>query len=207
MTADLGGQPRNAEGAAQSGRIAVIRQAISCDICGTEKRQTNHWFVAYEQAGELRVSGWSSRYRLKPGAKHLCGQTCMHKLADDFMARSIAVRTQPGASQENEAVKAEPQAPADATPATGASCEEFESSARLIVAADPACPLPVNRTQGSVLAMPERMERREQISAQAESARPGSRNRRADAWERERARESRAAENRPGILARRRSRG
>jgi len=29
----------------------VIRQAISCDICGTEKKQTNHWFVAYDQEG------------------------------------------------------------------------------------------------------------------------------------------------------------
>jgi hypothetical protein len=71
----------------------VIRQAISCDICGAEKKQTNHWFVAYEQEGELRVSGWSSRKRLRPGAKHLCGQTCLHKLMDDFMARTLAART------------------------------------------------------------------------------------------------------------------
>ena len=70
----------------------MIRQAISCDICGTEKKQTNHWFVAYEQGGELRVSGWNSRNRLRPGSKHLCGQTCLHKLVDDFMARAIAVR-------------------------------------------------------------------------------------------------------------------
>jgi hypothetical protein len=78
--------------------VAVIRQAISCDICGAEKKQTNHWFVAYEQAGELRVSGWSSRNRLKADSKHLCGQACLHKLADDFMARVIgekaAVRPQ-----------------------------------------------------------------------------------------------------------------
>jgi hypothetical protein len=70
----------------------MIRQAISCDICGTEKKQTNHWFVAYDQGGELRVSGWSSRNRLRPGAKHLCGQICLHKLVDDFMAKTLAVR-------------------------------------------------------------------------------------------------------------------
>ena len=67
----------------------MIRQAISCDICASEKKQTNHWFVAYEQAGELRVSGWNSRNRQRPGAKHLCGQTCLHKLVDDFMARTL----------------------------------------------------------------------------------------------------------------------
>jgi hypothetical protein len=70
----------------------VIRQAISCDICATEKKQTNHWFVAHEQGGELRVSGWNSRNRLRPGSKHLCGQTCLHKLVDEFMAKAIAVR-------------------------------------------------------------------------------------------------------------------
>jgi len=53
----------------------VIRQAISCDICGAEKRQ--HWFVASEQAGELRVSGWNSRIHLRAGTKHFCGQTCL----------------------------------------------------------------------------------------------------------------------------------
>ena len=70
----------------------MIRHAISCDICGMEMKQTNHWFVAYDQGGELRVSGWSSRNRLRPGAKHLCGQTCLHKLVDDFMAKTLAVR-------------------------------------------------------------------------------------------------------------------
>jgi hypothetical protein len=72
----------------------VIRQAISCDICGSEKRQTNHWFVAYDQGGELRVAGWSSRNRLRPGSKHLCGQTCLHKLVDEFMAKAISGRPQ-----------------------------------------------------------------------------------------------------------------
>jgi hypothetical protein len=70
----------------------VIRQAISCDICGAEKKHTNHWFIASEQAAELRVSGWSSRIRLRAGTKHLCGQTSLHKLVDEFMARTIAGR-------------------------------------------------------------------------------------------------------------------
>jgi len=73
----------------------VIRQAISCDICGSEKKQTNHWFVAYDQGGELRLSGWSSRNKLRPGTKHLCGQTCLHKLVDEFMARILAQKPAP----------------------------------------------------------------------------------------------------------------
>lgn len=64
----------------------MIRQAISCDICGSEKKQTNHWFVAYERNGELRLSGWQSKHALRPKVKHLCGQKCVHRLMDEFMA-------------------------------------------------------------------------------------------------------------------------
>ena len=66
------------------------------------KRQTNHWFVAYEQGGELRLSGWQSRNRLRPGTKHLCGQTCLHKLVDEFMAKAIASRPQTSAASAVE---------------------------------------------------------------------------------------------------------
>lgn len=74
----------------------MIRQAISCDICAAEKKQTNHWFVAYEMGGELRISGWNTRNRLRANSKHLCGQTCLHKLVDDFMARSIGGQSSKG---------------------------------------------------------------------------------------------------------------
>lgn len=88
----------------------MIRQAISCDICGAEKKQTNHWFVAYEQAGELRVSGWNSRNRLKADSKHLCGQACLHKLADDFMARVIGEKAAARPQAETEEMEMEPAA-------------------------------------------------------------------------------------------------
>ncbi len=80
----------------------MIRQAISCDICGNEKRQTNHWFVAYDQAGELRISGFNSRNRLKAGTKHLCGQICLHKLVDEFLARTLPERIAPEAAEAGE---------------------------------------------------------------------------------------------------------
>jgi hypothetical protein len=88
---------------------AMIRQAISCDICGAEKKQTNHWFVAYSHAGELRVSGWSAQRRLRAGSKHLCGQTCLYKLVDEFIAGSLTARAQapvaePVAADEHRAV-------------------------------------------------------------------------------------------------------
>jgi hypothetical protein len=181
----------------------VIRQAISCDICAAEKRQTNHWFVAYEQAGELRVSGWNSRHKLRPGAKHLCGQTCLHKLVDDFMARSIAVRAQ----RNVDADDADPDTllTTDASLTSNAAYAELDSSARLLPAAEPALPKPIYRPQPELVTMPQRPRPEDFASIPGDAPRYATRNWRAEAWERERERELRAIENRPDIAARRRS--
>jgi hypothetical protein len=188
----------------------VIRQAISCDVCGNEKKQTNHWFVAYDQGGELRVSGWSSRNRLRPGSKHLCGQTCLHKLVDEFMARALSVRSQAVACDEVEAEK--PAAQIDASLTSNAAHEEFESSARLIappIAAQPKrppFPVPLISVPAGPVAVPARIHQELPAKLLSEEA-PGhaSRNWRAEAWEREREREMRSADGHPGVAARRRS--
>lgn len=65
----------------------MIQQAITCDICGIEKRQTNHWFLVREESGELRISGWNSLHILLPGTRHLCGETCVHKLISQDLMR------------------------------------------------------------------------------------------------------------------------
>ena len=82
----------------------MIRQAISCDICGTEMQNSNHWFVVYDRGVEFRMSRWNARTRLRAGARHLCGQTCLHKLVDDFMARTLSERS-PAAIAEKPAVE------------------------------------------------------------------------------------------------------
>jgi hypothetical protein len=185
----------------------VIRQAISCDICGTEKRQTNHWFVAYEQAGELRVSGWTSRHRLRADSKHLCGQTCLHKLMDEFMAKSIASRIKPAV----DGLDAESPAVATDTSLTSAAAYrgiepgDVESSARLIPPSAPVLPRPASRPQSEVVTMPPRPQIDNLTPISSETPRYASRSWHAEAWERERARELRAVENRTDIAARRRS--
>ena len=74
--------------------VIVIRQVITCNICGSQKRQTNHWFVAYQETGELRISGWNSLRQLSPETKHLCGEACAHKLISQFLMRSVDLGTQ-----------------------------------------------------------------------------------------------------------------
>lgn len=168
--------------------LTVIRQAISCDICGAEKKQTNHWFVAYEQGGELRVSGWNSRNRLRGGSKHLCGQACLHKLADDFMARIIG----------EKAVLAHPaeEVPSVAEAATDTSLAQGshgESAARLMTPAAPLRPF-------SIIPMRERAA--VPLPAAEEEAHFETVSRRAEAWERERERAAQSAERRTGPAGR-----
>jgi hypothetical protein len=180
----------------------VIRQAISCDVCGTEKQHTNHWFVAYDMGGELRVSGWSSRNRLRAGAKHLCGQTCLHKLVDDFVAKTLSERVPPAAEAKTVVDQQTPRAKAARTDASltsiaayaapagpgaqaaDAFTDEFESSARLTA--------------------PPESGARENEAVAVETRGYSSRNWRAEAWKREREREQRAAARQPASVDRRR---
>ncbi|MGA3012152.1 MAG: hypothetical protein ABSD72_17990 [Terracidiphilus sp.] len=197
----------------------MIRQAISCDICGTEKKQTNHWFVAYEQAGELRVSGWNTRIRLRPGSKHLCGQTCLHKLVDDFMARALTARASRAAENDVDEKLTAQAAIADASLTSDAAYQELESSARLIsrpVPGKPARPAtapaalarPQLRMPLELVAVPPaRVRDDEEAIAVNEPPRYTSRNWHAAAWERERERERemRTGERHPGMAARHRN--
>ena len=186
----------------------MIRQAISCDICGSEKRQTNHWFVAYELGGELRMSGWSSRHRLRPGSKHLCGQTCLHKLVDEFMAKSIAVRAQPREDEEPALPMATDasltsKAAYEDLPSKKAAFDDIESSVRLLPPVEAAVPRPAPRQTAGLVTMPARNDVAT-IDGVPDEPRYNSANWRAEAWDRERERELRAAERRPDIARRRR---
>jgi hypothetical protein len=199
----------------------VIRQAISCDICGTEKKQTNHWFVAYDQGGELRVSGWNSVNRLRPGSKHLCGQTCLHKLVDDFMDRALTAR--PSRAAENDVAKEalveihEHAAGTDASLTSSAAFKKIESSKRLTARPAPVLPVrPMAAPTPAALApappqiplelvvVPVSPHLEDAIAPADEPPRYTSRNWRAAAWDRERERESRAGEHHPGVAFRRR---
>ena len=85
----------------------MIQQVITCDICGSQKRQTNHWFVARVEAGELRINGWNSVHHFPPGTKHLCGETCAHKLISHFLMTLVNVETQAAADKSDSTLAAE----------------------------------------------------------------------------------------------------
>jgi hypothetical protein len=211
---EIGSHRRKAE---RSGGDALIRQAISCDICASEKKLTNHWFVAHDLNGELRVTGWNSRNRLRPGSKHLCGQTCLHKLLDEFISRTIEVKGQAAGVEDTilHPTMMATNAETDASLTEDAAYEAVESSARLVepgeavlpsmlpkpMIAKPVAPV---RTPSGPVAVPGRMAA-EELPPPNEMPHYASRNLRAEAWDRERERELRAVERRPEASSRRRS--
>src|SRR3954469_19163399 len=167
----------------------MIRQAISCDICGAEKRQTNHWFVAYARGGELRVTGWKANGRMRAGSKHLCGQTCLHKLVDEFIAGIMASRTPlaPDAALREQ--------PIPATDASLTSTAAYASAALAMGATATARSLQV--VPAALIAISPTRAVEEPHAALVpqgfeDSPTYGSPRRRAEAWERERERERRS---------------
>ena len=159
----------------------MIRQAISCDICGAEKKQTNHWFVVHTHGGELRVAGWNANGRMRAGAKHLCGQVCLHKLMDEFIAGIVSNRV-PLASEGPE--RDEPMAATDASLTSKAAYANSVPIAESSLQVTPAAVIAISPTRVGG-------ERRSSIAAATViDGTPGydSYRRRAEAWERERER-------------------
>ena len=83
--------------------------AFRCDICGTPKKQTNHWWliVTGDEKSELQktahnhdqnstqatpkesmflVVPWQSELATRPGAHHACGQLCVQRAVERFMS-------------------------------------------------------------------------------------------------------------------------
>ena len=177
----------------------MIRQAISCDICGRDKQQTNHWFVVYEHGAELRISGWNSQARTSAKAKHLCGQTCLHKLVDEFMARTIAVR---------QAVLQEEEGIAESKPAIAVTDTSLTSAAAQTVPLRGLSPAPIpcqdDDLESSARLVPTSSSE-ERFEAMSPPSRPAYNSRiwHAEAWRREQEREKRTARSVPS--SRRRS--
>ena len=61
----------------------------NCDICGAQRKEANHWFVAIYTATAISFITWANVVR---GGKldytcikYLCGQSCAHKLLDQSL--------------------------------------------------------------------------------------------------------------------------
>jgi hypothetical protein len=64
----------------------------NCDICGAQRKEANHWFVAVTSSARVLFTTWTSAERNdrfdSDNVKYLCGQSCAHKLLDQFLQSS-----------------------------------------------------------------------------------------------------------------------
>jgi hypothetical protein len=175
----------------------------------------NHWFVVHDGGPEFRMTRWNTRTRLRPDARHLCGQTCLHKLVDDFMARTTfdratttadkagqpqSEKVQPEQSQREKEKKTPPPAikPVEASLTAGTP---------QTTPIRPAVPIPntypdtyIDDYESSArLITPIEPDRNSNTDAPLTAPSYSSRSWRADAWKREREREQREATHRRSI--------
>jgi hypothetical protein len=92
-------------------------QPFNCDVCGAERKETNHWFVAVpsvDSATEpFKIYTWKAarfnrllemRTSKKAGAKHVCGQRCLLLLVDQLTSSTLPAQTlKADAAPENPA--------------------------------------------------------------------------------------------------------
>ncbi len=163
-------------------------------------QRANHWFVAVEQSGELRVSGWNPRGRSRGGAKHLCGQTCLYKLVDEFIAHTVSAR---GASGET---------PVRTTGASSSGVKARNKSATkpvspVVVAMPEIQPAYVDEYESSarLIPSPKQAGNPNAPAALQDAVAVAARDWRAEAWKREREREQNQGEHRARPLSRRRT--
>jgi len=64
----------------------VIAQTITCDVCGKQKGQVNHWWM-YLGGEMFSVWAWNDD---AGEVSHACGQECLHKALDKWIQEKVS---------------------------------------------------------------------------------------------------------------------
>lgn len=57
---------------------------FTCDICGAQKGETNHWWKLVMVPGGFHLFSWDEFIQ---NSKHLCGRACVIKQVEAFMGK------------------------------------------------------------------------------------------------------------------------
>lgn len=61
-------------------------EQVTCDVCGTHKQQTNHWFVASTYRGGLFIQVSGGDMMSLENTIDLCGEACVIKKVSELIA-------------------------------------------------------------------------------------------------------------------------
>lgn len=68
-------------------------EVFKCDVCGKQKGEANHWFLANTPVSPqpvIRICGWNIDAAYMPEFVHLCGEECVQKKVSEFLSRRAA---------------------------------------------------------------------------------------------------------------------
>jgi hypothetical protein len=67
--------------------MAWLPSPIACDVCGTEKQPSNHWWYADIGDTYFFLYSWHAEAENRERSYvHLCGQACAIRKLNEFMA-------------------------------------------------------------------------------------------------------------------------
>lgn len=56
----------------------MLIQSVTCDNCGVQKKESNHWFTVTKD-GEGIIIRRMHQEDLSEEEQHICGETCLEK--------------------------------------------------------------------------------------------------------------------------------
>lgn len=65
----------------------ATESTIKCDVCGTPKREVNHWYRVREDANSFRIL--KPHVKSKSGDHDVCGQAHLHTLVDRHLEEQM----------------------------------------------------------------------------------------------------------------------
>jgi len=65
---------------------------FKCNVCGIEKKETNHWFVITVSSSHgpmLIIETWCTEAldRTNSDVRHICGEACVNKTVSEWLSR------------------------------------------------------------------------------------------------------------------------
>lgn len=64
--------------------VMAKTEIFTCDVCGRQKGEVNHWYMLSIMGGEFILSAWDADK--KHAHKHLCGQECVIKAVNEYLS-------------------------------------------------------------------------------------------------------------------------
>jgi hypothetical protein len=61
-------------------------QGYQCDECGVQKKESNHWVIAYNYVPAMIFQPWDNEQADKEGVLTLCGEGCAAKVLSKQIA-------------------------------------------------------------------------------------------------------------------------